>query len=223
MRRRFCTLAALALLVPSLGAQAAVCTPLDTNAAWARINREWKEKPGERWTDGALRSRLLAMVEEDQEARKDFGARVADTAYVRTLIAADSARAVEVAGIVDRVGLPTRAMVGAAGADAFMLIVQHNWPLQERVLALAAAAPPGQLPPHALAMLEDRVLVHRGAEQRFGTQFNIGPDGLFRFAATADLAGLAARRERAGLPPLDQYACMMEEAGMRIDRASLPR
>ena len=76
--RVICVLAALTLTAPALVAQAPGCAPLDTTAAWARINRAWKEQPGETWTDDALRRRLLAMVEEDQEIRKDFGARVGD-------------------------------------------------------------------------------------------------------------------------------------------------
>jgi Family of unknown function (DUF6624) len=129
---------------------------------------------------------------------------------------------VQVAAILDRGGLPTRLLVGAEGSDAFMLIVQHNWLLQERVLALARRAPQGSLSPQALAMLEDRVLEHQGKRQVYGTQFTLGTDGMFRFAANQDLGGLARRRERAGLPPLEQYVCMLEEAGMRVDRSSLP-
>jgi hypothetical protein len=103
-----------------------------------------------------------------------------------------------------------------------MSIVQHNWPLQERVLALAKSLPPGQISPEKLGMLEDRVLVHRDQPQRFGTQFNIGPDGVFRLAPVSDMAGLEGRRAAAGMPPMSQYVCLLEEAGMKVDRSSLP-
>jgi len=102
------------------------------------------------------------------------------------------------------------------------LIIQHSWPLQERVLASAKALPSGQISPEKLSMLDDRVLVHQGKPQRFGTQFNTGSDGVFRFAAASDTAGLDARRSAAGMPPMRQYVCLLEEAGMRVDRASLP-
>jgi hypothetical protein len=113
-------------------------------------------------------------------------------------------------------------MVGPAGSDAAMLIVQHSWPLQERVLALAKAMAPGEVSLEKLGMLEDRVLVHQGKAQRWGTQFTLGSDGLFRFAPASDPAGLDSRRAVAGMPPLKQYVCLMEDAGMRIDRSSLP-
>ena len=203
--------------------QIPVCTPLDSTAAWARANRAWSQEAGQSWSNDSLRRVLLELRDQDQSARADFGSRIGDSVYARHLTTIDSVLATKMAEILDRFGLPTRSMVGAAGSDAAMLIVQHNWSLQERVLALVEALPPGQISPQALAMLEDRVRVHQGKPQRFGTQFNSGADGIFRFAATSDLPGLAARRVQAGLPPLAQYVCLMEEAGMRIDRSSLPR
>ena len=104
-----------------------------------------------------------------------------------------------------------------------MLIVQHNADLQAPVLAMARAAPAGQVSPQALAMLEDRLLVQGGRPQRYGTQFTRAPDGQFHFVRTAAIEGLERRRTQAGLPPFAQYVCLMEEAGMRIDRGSLPR
>jgi hypothetical protein len=103
-----------------------------------------------------------------------------------------------------------------------MLIVQHSSTLQERVLTLAKAAPTGEISAEKLAMLEDRVLVHQGKPQRFGTQFTAGSDGVFRFAPVSDPANLDARRSLAGMPPMREYVCLFEEAGMRVDRSSLP-
>ncbi|HEY5617680.1 MAG TPA: DUF6624 domain-containing protein [Vicinamibacterales bacterium] len=67
-----------------------------------------------------------------------------------------------------------------------------------------------------------RVLVHQGKSQRFGSQFALGPDGRFRFAPVEDPGGMAARRSAAGLPPMRVYVCLLEEAGMKVDRQSLP-
>lgn len=198
------------------------CPPLDTTAAWARTSRAWSDEAGLRWSNDSLRRVLLALVERDQAPRAEFGARMGDTVYARKLISLDSTLAREMTLILDRFGLPTRSLVGAAGSDAAMLVVQHSWSLQERVLALAQALPPGQISPEKLGMLADRILEHQGKPQRFGTQFSLGTDGVFRFAPTADLAGLDARRAAAGMPPLALYVCMMEEAGMRIDHSSLP-
>lgn len=215
----------LGVLAPlhSAGGQTPPCPPLDTTAAWARANRAWSSETGLRWSNDSLRRVLLALSERDQAPRAGFGARIGDTLYGRRLISLDSTLALEMTAILDRFGLPTRSMVGPAGSDAAMLVIQHSWPLQERVLALARALPPGQISPEKLGMLEDRVLEHQGKPQHLGTQFTLGTDGRLRFAPTTDLATLDARRAAAGIPPLALYVCMLEEAGMRIDRASLPR
>lgn len=204
-------------------AQDPSCAPLDSTAAWARVNQAWSNEAGLRWTNDSLRRVLLALADRDQAARVSFGAQVTDSAYARRLIALDSTLADSMRRILDRFGLPTRAMVGAKGSDAAMLIVQHNAELQAPVLTMARRAQPGQVSPQALAMLEDRLLVHAGKPQRYGTQFNIAPDGRLVFAPTDSLKDLETRRARAGLPPLAQYVCLMEAAGMRIDRTSLPR
>jgi hypothetical protein len=214
----------LGLLAPfrDVAGQVAPCPPLDTAAAWAQASRAWSDETGSRWSNDSLRRVLLALRDRDQAPRAEFGARIGDTLYVRQLLSLDSILSAEIGAILDRFGLPTKSMVGAAGSDAAMLIVQHNGSLQERVLALAHGAPPGEISPEKLAMLEDRILVHQGMPQRFGTQFTAGPDGVFRFAPVADPDGLEARRAAAGMPPLRQYVCLLEEAGMRVDRGSLP-
>jgi len=206
---------------PAVG-QTSPCPPPDTTAAGALVSRAWANETGVRWSNDSLRRVLLTLRDRDQAQRAEFGARVADSVYARQLMSLDSTLAAEMVRILDRFGLPTRSMVGPAGSDAAMLIVQHNWPLQERVLALAKALPPGQISPEKLGMLEDRVLVHQGKLQRFGTQFTLGPDGVFRFAPVSDAASLDARRSAAGMLPFAQYVCLFEEAGMRVDRGSLP-
>ena len=214
----------LAVVAPLNGAagQGSRCPPFDTTAVWARVNRAWSDETDLRWTNDSLRRVLLTLRDRDQAPRAEFGARFGDTLYARQLMTLDSTLAAELEGIIDRFGLPTRSMVGAAGSDAAMLIVQHSWSLQERVLKLAQAMPPGQVSPEKLGMLEDRVLVHQGKLQRFGTQFTTGPDGVFRFAPASVTAHLDARRSAAGMPPLRQYVCLFEEAGMHVDRGSLP-
>jgi len=210
------------VLVPCrLAAQDTRC-PVDTTSAWVRNSRAWTSEKGLHWRNDSLRKELLELQERDQKARADFGTRAIDSLYAREMNHLDSSLAARMQTILDRFGLPTRSLVGPAGSDAAMLIVQHNWPLQERVLALLSTMPTGEISPEKAAMLEDRVRVHQGKPQRFGTQFNLGPDGKFRFAPNVDIAGLDARRSAAGMPPLKLYVCLMEEAGMRIDRSSLP-
>lgn len=215
-------LSGMAAPLHRIGAQTPHCPPLDTTASWAQVNRAWSNETSLHWSNDSLRRVLLALRDQDQAVRADVGAHVSDTLYGRRMKNTDSVISTHMAVILDRFGLPTRSMVGAAGADAAMLIVQHSWPLQERVLALAKGMPLGEISLQSMALLEDRVLVRQGNPQRFGTQFTFGSDGLARFDPVSDTVNLDAWRAASGMPPLAQYVCVLEAAGMHIDRGSLP-
>lgn len=202
-------------------AQSTRCV-VDSLAPWAVAGRTWSRESGSTWSNDSLRGVLLALARRDQEARRDFGARVMDTTYGRQLMELDQQTSAVAERVLDRFGLPTKSMVGAAGATALFLVVQHSASLRERVLEMAKRAPPGEVPPTSLAMLEDRVLTNSGKPQVYGTQFTMAPDGQWRFAPVEDPAGMAARREKAGLPPLELNVCLLEESGMRVDRSTLP-
>ena len=202
-------------------AQSTRCA-VDSLAPWAVANRTWSREVGSTWSNDSLRRVLLALVRRDQDARRDFGTRSMDSTYARQLSQLDQQISAEAEQVLDRFGLPTKSMVGAAGASAVFLVVQHSSSLQERVLEMARGAAPGEVPPASLAMLEDRVLTNSGKPQVYGTQFTLAPDGQWRFASVADPAGMATRREKAGLPPLEFSLCLFEESGMRVDRSTLP-
>jgi hypothetical protein len=202
-------------------AQSTRCA-IDSLARWAVVNRTWSRETGTTWSNDSLRRVLLALQQQDQKDRGDFGSRITDSTYARRLMELDQQTSAVVKNILDQFGLPTRSMVGAAGASAVFLVVQHSATLQDRVLDLAKRAAPGEVPPSSLAMLEDRVFANAGKLQNYGTHFTLGSDGLFRLAPVADPAGMTLRRERAGLPPLDTYVCLLEESGMRVDRKTLP-
>jgi hypothetical protein len=209
------------LVATSGGAQSTKCA-IDSTATWATVNRNWSRETGATWSNDSLRRVLLALERQDQEPRRDYGMRANDSSYIRQLIALDQQTSAAVNDILNRFGLPTRSMVGAAGASALFLVVQHSATLQQRVLDLAKRAPPGEVPPSALAMLEDRLLTNSGKPQVYGSQFTVTPEGRARFAPVADPRGLCSRREQAGLPPLDVYICLIEESGLRVDRSTLP-
>ena len=143
-----------ACLVASIaGAQDTKC-PIDSTATWAIVNRTWSREAGATWSNDSLRRVLLALQQQDQEPRRDFGRRANDTTYLKRLIELDRQTSAAMKEILDRFGLPTRSMVGAKGTDAVFLVVQHSATLQERLLDLAKRARLGEVPPSSLAMLE---------------------------------------------------------------------
>jgi len=110
--------------------------------------------------------------------------------------------------IVARYGWPGRELVGDAGAHAAWLLVQHAPPdLQEECLPLLQkAVERGDARPVDLAYLTDRVLMHRGEPQIYGTQYmRRGRDGVLELWTVRDPSGLDQRRAELGLEPQAEY------------------
>jgi len=98
--------------------------------------------------------------------------------------------------------------VGEDGADAAWLLAQHadRNPARQREFldALRGAVARGEASPANLAYLEDRVRVHAGQPQLYGTQFTM-TDGKFGPRPIDDPARLDQRRATAGLEPFAAY------------------
>jgi hypothetical protein len=184
---------------------------LDTNARWVRVLMAWSDESARAWSNDSLRTVLLGMAQMDQESRRGLTPeRIADTAYVHHMNRVDSANARRMRGIIARFGWPTKSIVGARGASAAWLIVQHSAELQEEGERLMLAAKPGEVSPADLALLIDRRLVSQERPQRFGSQLKPFENGTTSFYPIEDAAGVDERRAAAGLPPLAEYIRMIE-------------
>jgi hypothetical protein len=162
----------------------------------------------------ALQRELVRLGMLDQTARVAFTAEsVSDTALMRTLLSLDSLLTSRLRAIVREQGWPTRTMVGASGARAAFLIVQHspsNAFQREMLPLLSAAAENDEASPGDAAMLEDRVLTDEGKPQRYGTQFRIVAGELIPYPIE-EPETLDERRARVGLMPMAEYVKLLEE------------
>ena len=170
--------------------------------------------PNGRW-DAAHRDTLLRLGREDQDGREDLAkAAVAqDTGVLFAMIRADSARTRWLRAAVAQRGWPTRSSPRDSAPTAAWLILQHSpdsaW--QAAMLPeLERLGRSGALPLPDLALLTDRILMHRGLPQRYGSQFNV-VDGRLVAAPIEDLATLDARRAGMKLPPMAEYVKLLEE------------
>ena len=118
--------------------------------------------------------------------------------------------------LLTRRGWPGRTLVGEDGAQAAWLLApraDQDLILQRAFLeALRGAAAEGEASPAHLAYLEDRVRVHDGRPQLYGTQ-STATGGKLGPYPIEDPQRLDQRRAQAGLEPFAAY-----EARMRAER-----
>lgn len=152
----------------------------------------------------ALRAELLARAAADQKARRALPARQSRTmeqwAPVAAIDAANTARMRQVLAIY---GWPGHALVGKDGSQAAWLLVQHSpADLQEQALELLGdAVRRDDASPANLAYLTDRVLMHRGEPQLYGTQYLAIAGSDLELCTVADPELLDERRASVGLGP----------------------
>jgi hypothetical protein len=147
----------------------------------------------------ALQSRDLALRQELQAEGALYGGYHPRMEEVHR----DNARQLRV--LIDRFGWPNERLVGADGAEAAWLIAQHAIAEPDFMRAcrslLEREVTSGTVPKWQLAYLDDRIRVSEGGLQRFGTQFEVTPDGP-KLCPVDNPESLDARRLQAGLGPI---------------------
>ena len=166
-------------------------------------------------TDDALRAELLRRVEKDQAVRTapDLdGMREVDAENLPWLKA-----------VVAERGWPGSSLVGVDGAHAMWLMVQHATEdlafMRQCLDLLTAAVAAGEASVTDQAFLTDRVLLHEGGQQVYGTQMtrrggkwiadNLrDPDTVDERRAAVGMGPLAERLASfKGLPAMTRIKC----------------
>lgn len=109
--------------------------------------------------------------------------------------------------VVDEGGWPTVSTVGADGAHAAWLLVQHadaDPGFQRRCLQLMTDAPNGEVSRSDVAYLTDRVRLAAGERQVYGTQVHLD-DGRWEARDLDDPDNVDVRRFAMNLGPLADY------------------
>jgi len=163
-----------------------------------------------------IREELVKMEKVDQDARLKCSNLSADE-QLKCL--ADTGRSIDTPNtnqlreIFDEIGFPNTAKVGKDGFQAFMILLQHatSDDLRARSLKpIRAAFKNKELPALNYANFVDRLRLHQGKKQLYGSGFDF-KDGKLVMSPTKDLKNLEKRRAKIGLPPLAEYIKDLEE------------
>lgn len=133
-------------------------------------------------------------------------------AFLAEWVRQDSLNLQRVEAIIAEHGFPGKSKVGERGASTIWLVIQHA-PLekQEKYFPLLTeAAEKGELRKSDWAYLVDRINMHKGIPQVYGSQVVTNPEtGAWMFHPIEDEANVNVRRAAVGLSPLEEYAQMM--------------
>jgi hypothetical protein len=155
-----------------------------------------------------LRQDLLAMQAEDRSVRQELvDSGELGGPYVPRMEDVHRKNAERLREILELFGWPTVDIAGEDGAEAAWLIAQHaigEPDFQRRVLALLrACVAENRVPAWHAAYLEDRVAMHEGRPQRYGTQWVQDPtDGRYRPWSLTNADHVDDLRGGVGLSPM---------------------
>ena len=167
--------------------------------------------------DQTLQSDLLEMAKLDQSARKqlaDAGWNEAPKALHNKLSTIDHNNTEKLKMLLRHRQWFSMDEVGKEGIGAAFLIIQHSpdTAFQEKMLPVLKTSYLNNegVSGQEVALLTDRVLIHKGQKQRYGTQANL-EDGEIVFMPIVNIDTIDERRAEMNMPPLAFYKKLMEE------------
>ncbi|WP_343995638.1 DUF6624 domain-containing protein [Ideonella azotifigens] len=155
-----------------------------------------------------LRNQLLAMASRDERVRAELQAEgTLLEGYHPRMEAVHRANAADLRALMEEHGWPSEALVGPEGAEAAWLVLQHSIAepgfMRHCRTLIDEASRIGLVPRWQFAYLDDRIRVFEGKAQRFGTQFDLTPDGP-ELNALEDPSQVDRWRREAGLGPVSE-------------------
>lgn len=160
--------------------------------------------------DVALLEELEMMYEQDQTARFEM----IHTGVSDKLEKIDQDNLIRLKAIVEEFGWPGFQLVGEEGSRKMWLLVQHcdkDLEFQKICLKLIQKAVLQEdASKEHLAYLTDRILVHEGYPQLYGTQVQLTEEDPIP-QPIADAHNLDVRRAEMGLTPYSEYLAFLKQ------------
>ena len=177
---------------------------------------EARRERSERNYDKALITRLQAIHQRDQKPRHDFlfayQTKAVDLldSLVREMQIADSVNLIEIQDILQTYGYPSKTIVGTNNSVIWLVIQHSDVEFQKAYYPmLRKAAEEGELSWDNIALLEDRIAMHEGRAQRYGSQVVENSEGELVIYTLLDKDSVDIWRAAVGLNPLEEYAKLM--------------
>jgi hypothetical protein len=154
----------------------------------------------------SLRNTLLELQERDLALRTELQAEgTLFDGYHPRMEAVHRDNASQLRELIEQFGWPNEHLAGQDEAEAAWLVAQHAISEPEFMRSCRALleeeATSGAVPLWQYAYMDDRIRVSEGKLQRFGTQFELTPDGP-KLCDVEDPKSLDQRRREAGLDPI---------------------
>ena len=115
---------------------------------------------------------IIQMAKLDQKIRKVY---ILKPTYLKKMKEADRLHLTKIIQIIKQIGWPTISRVGRKASHLAWLLIQHadnDIEFQEYCLGLMKKEVEGrEVTKNDIAFLTDRILVNKGMEQTYGTQF----------------------------------------------------
>jgi hypothetical protein len=162
-------------------------------------------------TQPGLSTELKEMAARDQKARMAWIGNPTDAAKKAAVTSIDAVNLARLKPIIAKFGFPTLAMVGREGVQAAWLLIQHadsDVAFQKHALALIEAAASDEVRPGDIAMLSDRIRIHEGKPQRYGSNFDLRT---MQPTPIEDPGLVDERRAQAHLMPMADYSCEIRQ------------
>jgi len=158
-----------------------------------------------------LARKINSLAVKDQQMRKNWGKKGLWDKSV------DQRNTRILKKIIKEYGWPARGLVGKKASFNAWLLAQHadhDIRFQKRVLKLMEVLyrnNPKDIDKKNIAFITDRILVHEGKKQIFGTQFYKTKDGKLEPNLISGRKNLNKRRKEYNLPPFKEYEKAMRQ------------
>jgi hypothetical protein len=148
-----------------------------------------------------IKNELKQILERDQKTRTG-----SDSSAFMSYI--DSCLQEEVKLLILKYGWMGKSLVGDRGNQALFLVIQHaTLSMQEKYFpCMQQSVDEGESRADEIAMLEDRILMRQGKNQKYGSQVVYSKTGEQIFYPIADEKNVNVRRAKAGMQPMEEYA-----------------